>query len=169
MSEVKAVLEAQVKDNRISWEQYFIQILKCTALRSSCLSSKKGAIIVKDNRLVGAGYSGAPTNVKSCIETGVCRKRQLGYSHGTGHEQCIAVHAEANAILNCALNGISTKDCIMYCTHKPCVNCLKMIIQSGIKKVFYLYDYEDSFTDELLSQTQIMCKEVYDETSKDIT
>ena len=57
----------------------------------------------------------------------------------------------------------------MYCTHKPCVNCLKMIIQSGIKKVFYLYDYEDSFTDELLSQTQIICKEVYDETSKDIT
>ena len=151
-------------------DESFIQIAEAVSMRSTCLRRHYGAVIVsKDGRIVSTGYNGAPRTRKNCCDVGFCLREAKHIEPGTHYELCRSVHAEANAILNCALNGISTKDCIMYCTHKPCVNCLKMIIQSGIKKVFYLYDYEDSFTDELLSQTQIICKEVYDETSKDIT
>ena len=147
-------------NSRPSWKSYFTTILEATALRSSCLSDKKGALIVKNQMVVSTGYSGAPRGVEPCVDKGVCYKRSLGYGHGQGHEFCLAVHAEANAILNAARNGISTEGCEMYCTHKPCENCIKMIIQSGITKVYYLHDYQSPTADNYITETGIVCEQL---------
>ena len=77
---------------RPTWNQYFMNIAKTTAERSSCLSEQKGAVIVKNKRIIGTGYSGAPSDVKTCLDLGKCRKRELGYGHGEGHHECKAVH-----------------------------------------------------------------------------
>ena len=142
-------------DKRISWEEYFIKITKLVSEKSSCLSAPKGAIIIKDKRIIATGYSGAPAGIVSCYEKGYCLKRRLGYGHGEGHHECKAVHAEANAILNAAKTGVSTNDCMMYCTHKPCEECAKMIIQSGIKVVYYCKEYESKFAKELFEESNV--------------
>ena len=142
-------------EKRISWEEYFIKITKLVSEKSSCLSAPKGAIIIKDKRIIATGYSGAPAGIVSCYEEGYCLKRKLGYGHGEGHDKCLAVHAEANAILQAASLGISCKDCIMYCTHKPCNDCAKLIINSGIKTVYYINDYPSEMTDNLFKESKI--------------
>lgn len=142
-------------DKRISWEEYFIKITKLVSEKSSCLSAPKGAIIIKDKRIIATGYSGAPAGIISCYEKGYCLKRSLGYGHGEGHDKCLAVHAEANSILQAASLGISCKDCIMYCTHKPCNDCAKLIINSGIKTVYYINDYPSEMTDNLFKESKI--------------
>lgn len=132
-----------------------MQIADLVSKRSSCLSSPKGAIIVKENRIIATGYSGAPAGITSCYDKGYCLKRSLGYGHGEGHDKCLAVHAEANAILQAASLGISCKDCVMYCTHKPCGNCAKLIINSGIASVYYLCEYPSEMTDKLFYESGI--------------
>lgn len=140
----------------MNWHKYFLNIAEITSKRSTCFSDPKGAVLVKDRRIISTGYNGAPSGIRSCLyEDNECRKRKLGYEHGTGHDECKAVHAEANAILSAALLGISTKDCTLYCTHKPCSECTKFIIQAGINKVYYLHDYKSDFADEMLKQTNI--------------
>lgn len=142
-------------NHRISRNDYFMEITKLVAKRSTCLSTPKGAIIIKDNRIIATGYSGAPMGVTSCYESGKCLKRDLGYGHGEGHDKCLAVHAEANAILQAASLGIGCKDCVMYCTHKPCADCAKMIINSGIKMVIYKEFYPAQLTDKIMEEAGV--------------
>ena len=141
---------------KMSRNDYFMNIAKVTAERTTCFSEPKGAVLVKENRIISTGYTGAPNGIDSCkYEDKECRKRKLGYGHGKGHDECKAVHAESNAILSAALLGISTKGSILYCTHKPCSECTKMLIQAGIHKIYYLNDYSSKFADEMLKQTNI--------------
>lgn len=147
--------------SRPNWQEYFMKIAFETASRSSCFSEGKGAVIVKNGRIIATGYNGAPSGTKNCkYDIGICRKREKGYGHGEGHNECKAVHAEANAILSAAKLGISTEDCVMYCTHKPCENCMKMIIQSGIILVFYSKEYESEFSKELAKEAKIKLRKV---------
>lgn len=141
---------------RVSWDEYFMKIASDVSERSTCLSDPKGAVIVKDKRIIATGYSGAPAGIANCaFDKGFCRKKSLGYNHGEGHQECLAVHAEANAILQAASLGISCKDCILYCTHEPCNDCAKLIINSGIKKVFYANEYPSTFTNELFREANV--------------
>lgn len=144
------------ENKRISWEQYFMNLAFAASERSTCFSDKKGAVIVKDKMIISTGYSGAPKGIKNCLyDNGFCRKRALGFGHGEGHSQCLAVHAEANAILQCNLLSTISKNCQLYCTHKPCENCAKLIINAGIKEVYYTYDYPSELTDYLFKEAEI--------------
>ena len=154
-------------NHRISRNDYFMEITKLVAKRSTCLSTPKGAIIIKDNRIIATGYSGAPKGVTSCYESGKCLKRDLGYGHGEGHDKCLAVHAEANAILQAASLGISCKDGIMFCTHQPCSDCAKLIINSGIRTVVYLEPYPSLLTDDLLSKSGVSMVKWESESQRD--
>ena len=143
-------------NKRLSWTEYFMKIACTVSERSTCLSVPKGAVIVKDKRIIATGYSGAPAGVKNCAyDNGFCRKRKLGYGHGEGHNECLAIHAEANAILQAASLGIGCKDCVMYCTHKPCADCAKMIINSGIKMVIYKEFYPAQLTDNIMEEAGV--------------
>ena len=103
---------------RINWDDYFMKITTLVAERSTCLRHHVGAVIVKDKNILATGYNGASSGVKDCLELG-CLRDEQGIESGTRHEICRAIHAEQNAIIRAALNGVSVKDSVLYCTHKP--------------------------------------------------
>lgn len=139
---------------RPSWDDYFIEMTKLTATRSSCLRRHVGAVLVKDTRVIATGYNGAPAGVTHCEVTG-CLRQKLNVPSGERHELCRGLHAEQNAIIQAALYGVSTEGATLYCTTKPCSICTKMIINAKITKIVYEEYYEDSLADELLKDTDI--------------
>jgi dCMP deaminase len=135
---------------------YFGNIAYIVAEQATCLSAAKGAVIVRDGKfIISTGYNGAPMGVGSCLDKNQCHKRALGFGHGEGHHVCLASHAEANAIIIAARLGASTEGATMYCTHKPCFSCAKMIINSGIKTVIFIEDYPDQYTEDILEQAGV--------------
>ncbi len=131
---------------RPSWKKYFVEMAKLAATRSTCLRRQVGAVIVKDNRVLSTGYNGAPSNTNHCEDLGGCLRAKLGIPSGERHEICRAVHAEQNAIVQAAKHGVSIDGADLYCTHQPCSICAKMIINAGIKTVFYVNGYPDEFS-----------------------
>ena len=140
-----------LKTDLNKWDKRFMDLAENVAGWSSCYQENRhvGAVIVKDKRILTTGYNGAPAGVKSCAEKSECLRKKLNIASGTRHELCYAVHAEQNAIAQAAKLGVSVDGATLYCTHQPCVICAKMIINSGIKKVFYKYGYPDDFSPEL--------------------
>ena len=139
---------------RPGWDDYFMEMTKLTATRSSCLRRHVGAVLVKDTRVIATGYNGAPAGVTHCEVTG-CLRQKLNVPSGERHELCRGLHAEQNAIIQAALYGVSTEGAPLYCTTKPCSICTKMIINAKITKIVYEEYYEDSLADELLKDTDI--------------
>ena len=118
------------------------------ATRSTCDRAFVGCVLVNsDNRIVSTGYNGAISGNPHCDE--------VGHTLRDGH--CIAtIHAEMNALLYCAKEGISVKGCICYVTHFPCLNCTKSLIQAGISKIYYHEAYRvDDYAIELLDRNNI--------------
>jgi len=145
----------KMEDKRPSWDEYFASITKQVATRATCLRRKVGAIIVKDKRILTTGYNGAPMGVKNCLERGLCLREELKVPSGQRHEICRGLHAEQNAIIQAAYHGINIKDSVIYCTNQPCVQCAKMIINSGIKKIYYFNDYPDELAQQLLNEAGV--------------
>lgn len=125
--------------DRLEWNLYFMEIAKVVATRATCCRRKVGAIIVKDRQIISTGYNGAPKGVKHCEESG-CLRKKMKIPSGERYEMCRASHAEMNAIIQAAFHGISTKDSELFCTCMPCQICAKMIINAGIKVVYWLGD-----------------------------
>lgn len=140
---------------RPTWDEYFVSITRQVATRSTCLRRKVGAIIVKDKRILTTGYNGAPMRVKNCIEIGMCLREEMGVPSGERHEICRGLHAEQNAILQSAYHGVKIRDSVIYSTNQPCALCAKMIINSGIKKIYYFEDYPDLLAIELLVEAGV--------------
>ena len=139
---------------RPSWDEYFMKICGDVAERSTCKRHQFGAVIVRDKRLLATGYNGAPKGMPHCLELG-CLRDELGIPSGTKHEVCRGVHAEQNAIIQCALHGVSSKDATMYVNGIPCKICAKIIINSGISRVVYSGDYADKEAFELFKQAGV--------------
>jgi dCMP deaminase len=139
---------------RPSWHTYFMGIADLVATRSTCTRRKVGAILVKDKRILTSGYNGAPSSITHCKETG-CLRERLNVPSGEKHELCRGVHAEQNAIIQAANHGISVKESVLYCTNQPCSICAKMIINAGIKKVYYKDGYNDPLAEEMFEQAGI--------------
>jgi len=136
---------------RPDWDTYFMEMAKLASRRSSCLRRAVGAVLVRDKRLLATGYNGVPSGVTHCEETG-CLREKLQVPSGERHELCRGLHAEQNAIIQAALHGVSTKGAVLYCTTLPCIICAKMLINSGVRKVYYLDGYSDSLTGEMLAE-----------------
>ncbi len=130
-------------DTRPSWDEYFMRIAKEVATRATCPRRSVGAVIVLDRRILTTGYNGAPHGLAHCTEVG-CKMVD-------GHCQR-ALHAEQNAILQAALNGVSTRGATVYVTCQPCNVCAKMIINAGIVRVVFEGDYPDPFAMELFEE-----------------
>ncbi len=139
---------------RPSWEEYFMEITKMVAKRSTCLRRQVGAVIVKDKRILATGYNGAPTNTRHCLDIG-CLREQMGIPSGQRIEICRGLHAEQNAIIQAGLHGVSIKAAEIYSTHQPCITCAKMIVNSGILRVFFEGDYPDPMALEILKEAGV--------------
>jgi dCMP deaminase len=125
---------------RPSWDEYFMNIAKVVASRSNCMKRKVAAIIVRDKRVISTGYNGTPRGTRNCNEGGCPRCNNLAAS-GTALHECLCSHGEENAIVQASYHGASLKDAIIYSTFAPCLQCAKMIINSGIREVIYNMDY----------------------------
>ncbi len=139
---------------RPSWHEYFMEITRVAASRSTCLRRKVGALIVKDNRILATGYNGAPAGLTHCLEIG-CLREKLGIPSGQRHELCRALHAEQNAIIQAAVYGTAIKGSIIYVTNQPCVMCSKMIVNAGIQKVIYSGDYPDDLSLDIFKEAGV--------------
>jgi len=133
---------------RPSKEEYYLNIAKEVARRSTCMRAKFGAIIVRDDQIVATGYNGAPRKVRDCYEIGICLREKLNIPSGQRYEICRSVHSEQNAIINATRAGVSILGGDMYIfgfriidgkeiqiKAFPCFICKKMIINAGLKRV----------------------------------
>lgn len=151
----------KLQDERPSWDQYFMNIADEVKMRATCMSAKKGAIIVRNKTIISTGYNGSPKGIKHCTAGGCprCTSRHLGrLKSGDYSEPCICCHSEENAIVQAAFNGTSTKDATMYTTFTPCTSCSKMIINAGIKEVVAKVRYPDNIGTELLKKACVMLR-----------
>ena len=143
--------------DRPNWDQYFMEMAELASKRSTCLRRKVGAVLVKDRRILTTGYNGAPKKLPHCEETG-CLREQKNVPSGKRHEICRGIHAEQNLIAQSAVHGVKTEGATVYCTNQPCSICTKLLINAGIKKIYYKNPYNDEFTKKLLDQSEIEYK-----------
>lgn len=144
---VKEGVATVEKKSRLSWDEYFVEILKIVAKRSGCLSRQVGAVIVKDNRIIATGYNSAPVDVEECCNKGYCIRKDS--PSGTNLGQCFAIHGEQNALMQCSKLGVSCEGATIYVSAFPCVHCIKLLINSGIKEIVYLEEYNDEVSKEI--------------------
>jgi dCMP deaminase len=144
-------MEASVKqfNQRPSRAAYFMLLAKLVSIRSTCNSRKTGAVIVVDNHVVATGYNGAVHGGHHCSDVGpdFCFRRDHRVPDRNKQQYCVGSHAEANAITQAARYGISISGSSIYCTLEPCRWCLKMIIQAGIKMIFFETAYGPTDTE----------------------
>ena len=128
-------------------DQSYIQIANIIAKRSKCVGAQVGAIIVKEDRILSTGYNGTPQGHRNCNDVWENKKHPDHYEWSKVYE----IHAEQNAIIWAARKGISIEGSDMYTTMRPCTQCTKLIIASGIKRIYYGRDYnkETHMNDEL--------------------
>jgi dCMP deaminase len=147
------------KNERPSWDEYFLTIAQLVSKRSTCLRRNAGAVIVQSKRILSTGYNGVPSKIAHCQDVG-CLREKLGVESGKRHELCRGLHAEQNAIIQAALHGIKIEDAVIYTTLFPCSLCAKMLINSSIKKVYYLEGYPDELSVALLDEAKIDVKKL---------
>lgn len=141
---------------RLNWDEYFMEMADLAGKRATCLRRKVGAVIVKDNQVLATGYNGSPKGITHCADSeNGCIREKLNIPSGQRHELCMAVHAEQNAIIQCAVNGNSTKGATIYVNTSPCSLCLKMIINAGITKIVTRELYPDELSKQLLKESGI--------------
>lgn len=122
------------KRERLDWDHYFMAIAEQAAARSTCDRKFVGAVIVRDKSILSTGYNGSIKGMPHCDDVG----------HDLENDHCVAtVHAEANAIIQAAKNGVAIDNASIYCTASPCYNCFKLIANSGIGEIIYHEFYRD--------------------------
>lgn len=133
--------------SKITKDQYYLNIARTVAEKSTCLNVEIGCVIEKADQIIATGYVGAPRKTKDCVDLGFCIRRKNKIESGRGYEMCRSVHAEMNAIINAARAGVSLLNGSMYVfagkrtasgleaiKAYPCLLCKKMIINAGIYK-----------------------------------
>lgn len=146
-----------MKTGRPDWPEYFMGITEAVAVRADCTRRRASALVVKDNRIISSGYNGAPAGQPGCL-AGACPRGQLSQeelaaysSYDSGPGRCVAVHAEANALLYADRNG--TEGATLYtwssvARGEPCMGCWRLIMGAGIKVVVFQVDSDLMYVGE---------------------
>ncbi len=120
---------------RPTWDEYFMDLARTVGTRGTCNRGRSGCIIVKDKRVMTTGYVGSPPGLAHCDEIGHWFKKTI-HEDGSISQHCIrTVHAEANAIAQAAKHGINIDGGTLYCKMEPCLDCTKLLISAGIKRI----------------------------------
>jgi len=145
---------------RLSWNEYFMTITRQVAERSTCTRAKVGAVIVRDRSILATGYNGSPAGMPHCTEVG-CLIYESKTPTGDIEQNCFrTIHAEINAIAQAARNGASIKDASIYITHTPCIHCLKVLINTGIRAIFYEKAYKLDTVQDIIEHTGVELQQV---------
>lgn len=142
------------EENRPGWDDYFMKITHVVSERATCIKRRVGAVIVKENRILSSGYNGSPKGMKHCGEVG-CIRSDMNVPSGQRHELCRGLHAEQNAIIQAAWHGVRIEGSTMYCTHQPCIICVKMMINAGIKRLVYEGNYPDELAAGMIVDSKL--------------
>ncbi|HIE28446.1 TPA: dCMP deaminase family protein [Candidatus Poribacteria bacterium] len=146
--------------NRLNWHQYFMKIANLVAERSTCCRAKVGAVIVKDKNILSTGYNGSPSGLPHCTDVG-CLVYKSITPDGRTEENCFrTIHAEINAIAQAAKHGSSINEADIYITHTPCIHCLKVLINTGIKNIYYQHEYKVETIADMVEQAEINLMQV---------
>ncbi len=130
------MVKKQKKNQRPSWDEYFIKIAEHVGSRSTCDRAHVGAVITKNKVIMSTGYNGAPRGLPHCDD--------IGHEIVDGH--CVrTVHAEANSIAQAARNGAAIEGATIYQTISPCYDCFKMMVNAGVKEVVYKQFYSSRY------------------------
>ncbi len=133
-------------DGRVDWNTYFMNIAREAATRSTCDRKNVGAVIVRERTILSTGYNGSIRGMPHCDE--------VGHLIENGH--CVGtIHAEANAIIQAAKNGVNINGSEMYTTASPCWTCFKLIANSGIRRIYYGEFYRDKRSLEVATRLDI--------------
>lgn len=137
---------------RVPWNQYFMSQAVLLSMRSTCTRLAVGAILVRDKRVIAGGYNGSVSGDVHCIDEGCY----------VVENHCVrTIHAEMNAILQCAKFGVATDGAEIYVTDFPCLQCTKMLLQAGISKIYYLRNYNnDPYAISLLKLKNVQVEQV---------
>ncbi len=160
------------KNQRPSWDAYFMALAKLAASRSTCLSRPTGCVIIRDKQVLSTGYNGSMPGVAHCLDEGICYRRSIDAPDAGKYDFCRSVHAEANAVALAAKTGISLDNSIAYMTLFPCYVCTKLLVRAGIKEIIYEMDYQsknalrDQHWQEVFKEAQIKIRE-FDLTSSE--
>lgn len=148
----KPLSGGKINMKRIPWDQYFMAQSHLLALRSTCSRLMVGATIVRDKRMIAGGYNGSIAGGEHCIDEGCY----------VIDNHCVrTIHAEMNALLQCAKFGVQTDGAEIYVTHFPCLQCCKALIQAGIKAVYYAADYKNHpYAIELFRKASVEVEQV---------
>ncbi len=123
-----------------------MEIARTVATRATCPRARVGAVLTRERRILTTGYNGAPRGVPHCLD--------VGCTMVDGH--CLrATHAEANAIVQGALHGVSLAGATAYCTHQPCASCSKLLISAGVTRIVYCDAYPDPVAEMLLNEANV--------------
>ncbi len=132
----------QKKSERIGWHEYFMSVAHLISRRSTCERAHIGAVIVRENNILATGYNGSPSGLPHCDGPN-CLIYKSTHPDGTVEENCMrTIHAEINAIAQAAKNGTAIQGADIYITASPCLNCLKVLINVGIKTIYYDKPYK---------------------------
>jgi dCMP deaminase len=130
-------------------------ITREVAERSTCLRAKVGAVIVRDRSILATGYNGSPAGMPHCLDVG-CLIYESRTPDGDLEQNCYRnIHAEINAISQAARNGSAIRDADIYITHTPCIHCVKVLINTGVRRIYYGRDYKLHTIGELLRLSRI--------------
>lgn len=138
-----------LSNSRPSLIEYWSEIVRAVSTRSTCSRLQVGAVILRSGRVISTGYNGAPSGMQHCV-----------HSPGDDTPCEISVHAEANAIAFAARYGVQTQFSQMIVTHAPCLECSKLIINSGIMRLYYLTEYRSSDGLHLLEKSGLAVRKV---------
>ena len=136
---------------RPGWEEYFMEIARVVATRSSCLRRQVGAVVVKNRQILTTGYNGVPRGLDHCDVRG-CLRDKLAIPSGERHELCRGLHAEQNAIIQAAYHGVGIAGSEIYSTLQPCVTCAKTLVNAGIVAVYFRGSYPDQLSMEIFEE-----------------
>lgn len=135
-----------MNEQRVTWNEYFMNIADQVATRSTCGRKHVGAVIVRDKTILSTGYNGSLRGAPHCDEAG----------HDMENEHCVrTVHAEANAVAQAAKHGVRIDQAVIYVTASPCLTCFKLIANSGITKIYYKEFYRDERITEYARQAGV--------------
>ncbi len=133
-------------------------IAQVVASRSVCLKHKIGAVIVnEDKQILSTGYGGPPRGMKHCAARGGCIREGVNISSGTRQEYCFGLRAEQNAIVQAAREGITLLSSTLYYTYKLCSLCARMLVNAGIKEIYFVADYPDDLTLTIFKEGGVSC------------
>jgi len=135
-----------------------MDIAQLVSERSTCLRRKVGAVLVRDRRILCTGYNGAAHGLAHCDEVG-CLREKLRIRPAERIEICRGIHAEQNALVQAAAFGINVSGATLYCTHEPCVTCVKMLLNARIKEFVVKQQYPDELGRRMLTEAGVKVRE----------